>query len=64
MIVTIPLHPILVVDTVAKTATLTLQVPAADGEGDVTVFSQNVTAQLSVDDRRRLRHLLNATASQ
>lgn len=61
MIVRVRLDPVLVIDTTAKTATLTLCVPAAAGEGDVTVFSQNVTNLLTADDRRRLRHLLNQT---
>ena len=50
------------IDTTAKTAIVVLSIPAADGEGDVTVFSQDITAKLSADDRRKLRHLLNKEA--
>lgn len=60
-LVSVPLTPHLAIDTVAKTAVLRFSVPAADGEGDVVVFSQDVTARLTADDRRRLRHLLDST---
>lgn len=49
------------IDTTARTAVLVFTVPAASGEGDVAVFTQDITNRLSADDRRRLRHLLNAT---
>ena len=53
---TFPLHAHLSVDTDPKTVSLVFTVPAADGEGDVAVLTQDVTARLTADDRRRLRH--------
>lgn len=49
------------IDTAAKTVAVLVSIPAADGEGDVVVFRQNVTAQMSVEDRRRLRDALNGS---
>lgn len=59
-VIPFPLYARLDVDTQARTATVVLFVPAADGEGNVDVFEQDITGRLTADDRRRLRHLLDA----
>lgn len=56
----VPLTARLDVDTTDRTVELAFSVPATDGEGDVTVFRQDVTSRLTADERRRLRHLLTA----
>jgi hypothetical protein len=55
MIRRFPLAAVLEVDTAAKTAALLLAIPADDGEGDVVVSRQDITAKLTTDDKRRLR---------
>ena len=45
------------VDTETKKVFLVGFVNAAEGEGDVVVFSQDITARFSADERRKLRHL-------
>lgn len=59
MKLSVPVTARLDVDTTTKAARLVWSVPAADGEGDVEVASQDLTA-LSQSDKRRLRHLLDA----
>ncbi len=55
----VPLNARLDVDTEARTAAVVWAVPAAEGEGDVEVFRQDVTGRLTATDKRRLRHLLD-----
>lgn len=50
-----------VLDT--DTDTLLFRVPAADGEGDVTVLALDLKT-LSADDKRRLRHVRTPTQAQ
>ena len=59
-IFSVPLHQRLDIDTVAKTATVVLYVPAEDGQGDVDVFVKDVTTDLSAADRQRLKYLLDS----
>lgn len=51
----------LVLDT--DTDTLSIQVPAAGGESDVTLLTLDLR-RLSVDDRRRLRHIRDESREQ
>lgn len=59
-----PLDARVEIDTTAKSVTVVFTIPAAGGEGDVTVFAQDVTNRLSVDDRRRLRDVLVGPTSR
>lgn len=45
------------------TDTLLLRVPAADGEGDVTLVSLDLKA-LTDDDKRKLRHVRDVEQAQ